>query len=346
MLQQVSLKQATEFAYQTLKANLVPFLSSSPGIGKSAAVHQLAKRFNLKVIDIRLAQEDPTALGGFPSIVNGRSTYAPPERFPLEGDKIPDGYYGWLIFFDEINSAPRSVVSAAYKIVLDRMIGEKHLHPNVRMIAAGNLATDNAIVNEMGTAMRSRVVHIHVTTHSDNWLDFAAKAGFDSRVVSYLHYQANKINSFKQFGSSSDETFACERTWEFVSKILKANYPDETTPVPADVAPLLAGTVGSTAYEFVTYTEAFKDLPTIQQVLANPCGCALPVAPAVRYLMTGMLVGNATMDNADKIATYVDRLPKEFAMVFIKLLWGKSDKFLSVPKVAELLDKVADILIK
>ena len=346
MLQQVSLKQATEFAFQTLKANLVPFLSSSPGIGKSAAVHQLAKRFNLKVIDIRLAQEDPTALGGFPSIVNGRSTYAPPERFPLEGDKIPDGYKGWLIFFDEINSAPRSVISAAYKIVLDRMIGEKHLHPNVRMIAAGNLATDNAIVNEMGTAMRSRVVHIHVTTHADNWLDFAAKAGFDSRVVSYLHYQANKINSFKQFGSSSDETFACERTWEFVSKILKANYPDETKPVPADVAPLLAGTVGSTAYEFVTYTEAFKDLPTIQQVLANPCGCALPVAPAVRYLMTGMLVGNATMDNADKIATYVDRLPKEFAMVFIKLLWGKSDKFLNVPKVAELLDKVADILIK
>ena len=306
----------------------------------------MAKRFNLKVIDIRLAQEDPTALGGFPSIVNGRSTYAPPERFPLEGDKIPDGYSGFLIFLDEINSAPRSVISAAYKIVLDRMIGEKHLHPNVRMIAAGNLATDNAIVNEMGTAMRSRVVHIHVTTHADNWLDFAAKAGFDSRVVSYLHYQANKINSFKQFGSSSDETFACERTWEFVSKILKANYPDETKPVPADVAPLLAGTVGSTAYEFVTYTEAFKDLPTIQQVLANPCGCALPVAPAVRYLMTGMLVGNATMDNADKIATYVDRLPKEFAMVFIKLLWGKSDKFLSVPKVAELLDKVADILIK
>ena len=100
MLQQVSLKQATEFAFQALKANLVPFLSSSPGIGKSAAVHQLAKRFNLKVIDIRLAQEDPTALGGFPSIVNGRSTYAPPERFPLEGDKVPDGYKGWLIFFN------------------------------------------------------------------------------------------------------------------------------------------------------------------------------------------------------------------------------------------------------
>lgn len=278
--------------------------------------------------------------------MDGRSTYAPPLRFPLQGDPIPEGYSGFLLFFDEINSAPRSVVSAAYKIVLDRMIGQEHLHDKVRIIAAGNFSTDNAIVNDMGTAMRSRMVHIHVTTHAENWLDYAAKDGFDTRVVSYLNYQSSKINNFRGFEGSSDETFACERTWEFVSKILKANYPDETKPVPADVAPLLVGTVGSTAYEFVTYTEAFKDLPTIQQVLANPCGCALPVAPAVRYLMTGMLVGNATMDNADKIATYVDRLPKEFAMVFIKLLWGKSDKFLSVPKVAELLDKVADILIK
>lgn len=346
MLQQVSLKQATEFAFQTLKANLVPFMTSSPGLGKSAAVRQLAKRFNLKLIDVRLAEEDPTCLSGFPTVVDGRSTYAPPVRFPLQGDPIPEGYSGFLLFFDEINSAPRSVVSAAYKIVLDRMIGQEHLHDKVRIIAAGNFSTDNAIVNDLGTAMRSRMVHIHVTTHAENWLDYAAKDGFDTRVVSYLNYQSSKINNFRGFEVSSDETFACERTWEFVSKILKANYPDETKPVPADVAPLLAGTVGSTAYEFVTYTEAFKDLPTIQQVLANPCGCALPVAPAVRYLMTGMLVGNTTMDNADKIATYVDRLPKEFAMVFIKLLWGKSDKFLSVPKVAELLDKVADILIK
>ena len=346
MLQQVSLKQATEFAFQTLKANLVPFMTSSPGLGKSAAVRQLAKRFNLKLIDVRLAEEDPTCLSGFPTVVDGRSTYAPPVRFPLQGDPIPEGYSGFLLFFDEINSAPRSVVSAAYKIVLDRMIGQEYLHDKVRIIAAGNFSTDNAIVNDMGTAMRSRMVHIHVTTHAENWLDYAAKDGFDTRVVSYLNYQSSKINNFRGFEGSSDETFACERTWEFVSKILKANYPDETKPVPADVAPLLAGTVGSTAYEFVTYTEAFKDLPTIQQVLANPCGCALPVAPAVRYLMTGMLVGNTTMDNADKIATYVDRLPKEFAMVFIKLLWGKSDKFLSVPKVAELLDKVADILIK
>ena len=58
----VSLKQATTYALQTLKANLVPFLTASPGVGKSASVMYLAKQFNLKVIDIRLSQEDPSCL--------------------------------------------------------------------------------------------------------------------------------------------------------------------------------------------------------------------------------------------------------------------------------------------
>ena len=112
-LQTVSLKQATEFCFQTLKANLVPYLAGSPGVGKSAVAHQLAKKFNLKLIDIRLSQEDPTVLNGFPELKDGRSSYAPPKRFPLIDDEVPKGYSGWLIFFDELPSAPRSVQAAA-----------------------------------------------------------------------------------------------------------------------------------------------------------------------------------------------------------------------------------------
>ena len=278
--------------------------------------------------------------------MNGRSVFAAPERFPLETDKLPEGYAGWLIFMDEMNSAPRAVMAAAYKIVLDRMIGEHKLHPNVRIIAAGNLATDNAIVNEIGTAMRSRLVHIKVDTHPKDWLDFAAKQGFDSRVVSYLSYQQSKLNTFKTFGSSSDETFACERTWEFVSQLLKANQSNQTKPIPQDMAALLAGTVGSIAYEFVTYTEAFNELPALSEIISQPETCALPSTPAVRYLLSGMLANQATEETGDAIATYVDRMPKEFAVLFINLLWKRGDKYLSLPNVLKLLDKVADILIK
>lgn len=45
-----------------MNANLVPIVLSSPGLGKSDIVKQIADQYNLEVIDIRLAQADITDL--------------------------------------------------------------------------------------------------------------------------------------------------------------------------------------------------------------------------------------------------------------------------------------------
>lgn len=62
---------------------------------------------------MRLAQCDPTDLLGFPTIVHDRAGYRPMETFPIEGDEVPAGYAGWLLFLDEFNSAPIAVQAAA-----------------------------------------------------------------------------------------------------------------------------------------------------------------------------------------------------------------------------------------
>lgn len=378
MLEKVSLVQATRDAERALKAKLVPYIAGSPGAGKSAMVHAIAAKHNLKVIDIRLSQEDPTTINGFPDIANGRSDYLPPKRFPLEHlDELPlkedhldkklqyenllrDGdkakisefqkqycYAGWLIFFDELPSAARSIQAAAYKIILDKLIGTYPLHSKALMIAAGNLMTDNAIVNEMGTALKSRIVHIHVRPNPKAYLDLiSTKLKFDTRIVSYLAYQKSKINTFDQFNKgSSDETFACERTWEFVDKILKANLPDQNSTIPDDFTTLLCGTIGSTAIEFVQYTQAFKDLPTLAQILADPDKTEIPDAAAVKWLLMGMLVGSSDMKNVPTIMRYVNRLPKEFVFIYVKMLWGKADEFLSIPEVEAAFDKIGDMML-
>lgn len=377
-LQKVSLVQATRYSEMLLKANLVPYIAGSPGAGKSAMVHAIAKKFNLKVVDIRLSQEDPTTINGFPEIDNGRSDYQPPKRFPLHGvDELPlkeeyadkQGEYdkliaskdavaladfqkqycyaGWIIFFDELPSAARSIQAAAYKIILDKLIGTHPLHSKARIIAAGNLTTDNAIVNEMGTALKSRMVHIHVESNPQAYLDLiTTKLKFDTRLVSYLAYQKQKVNNFKEFNKgSSDETFACERTWHFVDMFLKANFPDQNSPIPDDVSTLLCGIVGSTALEFVQYTHAFKDLPTLAQILANPTQVEIPQANAVKWLLMGMLVGSSDMKNVPTIMKYVDRLPKEFKFIYVKMLWGKADEFLSIPEVEAAFDDIGDMML-
>jgi len=114
---QVKISQAVPILTNYIKAKLVPMLVGSPGCGKSQIVYQIAKDYNLKVIDLRLSQCDPTDLLGFPDIARSltrpKAGYVPMETFPIEGDPIPDDFSGWLLFLDEANSASPAVQAAA-----------------------------------------------------------------------------------------------------------------------------------------------------------------------------------------------------------------------------------------
>ena len=54
--------QVVGYMSSIIEAKLVPFLKSSPGQGKSDLTRELAKKYKLKVIDLRLSQCDPTDL--------------------------------------------------------------------------------------------------------------------------------------------------------------------------------------------------------------------------------------------------------------------------------------------
>ena len=102
-----------------LKAGLTPMVSSSPGMGKSDIIRTIATKFKLKVIDFRVSQCEPVDMQGYPGVLEGRMTFHIPEYFPIEGDTIPDGYDGWLLFLDVFNSGNKQTEAAAYKLILD-----------------------------------------------------------------------------------------------------------------------------------------------------------------------------------------------------------------------------------
>jgi len=201
----VELKEAI---IHVLQAGLVPYITSSPGLGKSDVTKGIAKQFNWEVIDLRLTQCDSTDLLGFPVHDGIRMNYAPPRHFPLQGiDKVPDGKNGWLLFLDEFSSAPMSVQASAYRLVLDRQVGEYNLHKNVVIVCAGNKDSDNAIVNRLSTAMQSRLVHLELEIDVRAWLDWATSAGLDHRVISYVEGHPDHLHQFDP--NHNDKTFSC-----------------------------------------------------------------------------------------------------------------------------------------
>lgn len=323
---------ARELVIDCMNAGLVPLVKSSPGMGKSAIIHEIAKERNLKVIDIRLAQLDPVELNGFPNFVNGKATYAPMDIFPTTDTPIPEGYDGWLLFFDELTSANRSVQAAAYKILLDNMVGQFNLHPNAFKVAAGNLSTDKAVVSNMSTALQSRMVHINMGMDHKGWVEWAIANGVDHRVIAYANF--NDTHLYKFDPDHTDDTFACYRTWEFASKLIK-NYPDE---VPASKRALLAGTLSEgVGRDFFTFLEIYGKVVKLADVLANPGTLDLPDENGLKYATVSMLSNKITANNADKIIEYVTRMPHSFILLFIRMVYGADKSMVRVPEFAELI---------
>ena len=309
---QVTPSQATSMIAKYIQAKIVPMLTGSPGMGKSAIVKDIAKTYNLKLIDLRLSQCDPTDLMGFPSIQGQRAGYLPMETFPLEGDPIPEGYSGWLLFLDEFNSASIAVQAAGYKLILDRMVGQKNLHKHVAVVCAGNLETDGAIVNPMSTAMQSRLAHLELITDVNQWLDWAYENGIHRFITSYIKFKPGNLYAFSP--DHTDKTYACSRTWEFANRVLEVTGADDK-----DLLPMLAGVLSEgVAREFVGFTKIDNDLPKISQIVQSPNSVRVPDEPSVLFALTGSISHHADKTNLAPLITYVKRLPKEFQVVALR----------------------------
>lgn len=309
---QVKISQASTMLASYIRAKLVPMLVGSPGCGKSQIIYKIAEDYNLKVIDLRLSQCDPTDLAGFPTIQGNRADYVPMQHFPIEGDRLPEGYSGWLLFLDEATSAPPAIQAAAYKLILDRMVGSHHLHKKVAIVCAGNLETDNAIVQPMSTALQSRLVHLELVVDAQEWTNWAAENGIDHRISDYIKFKPGQLFTFSP--DHTDKTYACPRTWEFANRVLQV-----TEDGDAQRLPMLAGTLSEgVAREFITYMKIYNDLPKLEQIVASPASVAVPSEPSILFALTGSLAHNATQDNFSQLMKFIQRLPVEFQVVTMR----------------------------
>lgn len=329
--------EALDDAIRCIQRGVVPFLQSSPGIGKSSIARKIARRGNLKVIDLRLSQCAPEDLQGLPMKreINGRerSSFVPFDTFPLEGDPIPEGYNGWLLFLDEFNSASKSTQAAAYKLVLDGLVGNEKIHPNCAMLCAGNLSTDKAIVTQQSTAMQSRVAHILIDVSHKEWVEWANENDIDFRVLGFMHFQPHKLHMFNP--DHADMTFACPRTWEFTSKLIKGD--SDLTPLRA----LLSGVISpGIAMEFVTFSEEYQKIPKIDDIIANPDAIPIPKEASTRWAINSMVSANLTDQNVAPLVQFIGRFRPEERMVFFRSVAARDHKLRSHPLIAAELLKV------
>jgi hypothetical protein len=244
------------------EADLSAFIWGPPGIGKSELVAKIAEEGGGHIIDMRMAQMEPTDLRGIPFFnqITKKMDWADPSELPSE--ELASKYPFVILFLDEMNSAPSTVQGAAYQLILNGRIGTYVKPKNVRIVAAGNRDSDRGVTYRMPMPLANRFIHIEMKPDFASWQEWAMMNDVHQDVVSYLSYAKQHMYDFD--AKSSSKAFATPRSWGFVSKFLY------TCTDPETLYTLVAGSVGEgLATSLMAHRKIASKLPNAADILSG-----------------------------------------------------------------------------
>lgn len=254
--------QARKAMLAAFNAKRPVFLWGPPGIGKSEVVSEITDELGGFMIDLRMAQMEPTDIRGIPfyNKESGKMDWAEPVDLPDE--ELASQYPVVVLFLDEMNSAPPAVQAAGYQLILNRRVGKYHLPDNVVIVAAGNRDSDKGVTYRMPMPLANRFLHLEMRPDFTAWQNWAVDKGIHKDVVGYLSFAKQDLYDFD--AKSSSRAFATPRSWVFVSDLLKdeENIDDDT------LFNLVAGAVGDgLATKFMSHRKVAGKMPNPSDIL-------------------------------------------------------------------------------
>lgn len=308
------------------------YIKGKPGIGKSdcgaSAARAIAAEMSLPFVDLtkepwsdaicstafsfmslQATIEDPITLSGLPARDGDVARFLP------FADKLPTSGHG-IIEIAELPTAPPAVQAGLYEFFLRGKLGSYHLPPGWYVYATGNRAQDRAAVMKMPSPLVSRILHVDAEEDLNSWIDWAEHADIKPEIVAFLQFRvahpAEGIPSiFHTFDPArSEEPYACPRTYHIASDVLDAGHS------PGIEFALLSGALGQgPASELVAFLRVFRNLVQPDAILMMPDKAAIPEQLDALYAVCGALARRVTEGNIDRFATYLARLPAEFAVM-------------------------------
>lgn len=207
-----------------MKARVACMLWGDAGIGKTSIMKQLAKELGYNFIYLTLAAvEDNSDLIGLLSPVKGADgvdesvRHLKPDWFPTKPKNI--------IFIDEANRMPKSVIQSMLTFILDHKLHTHYLPEDSHIFLAANPPTDDFVVGDFSDkALVSRVCHLALEPTAEEFLEFCARTNKSDDVISFIQENNEMLES--QGAQYLPEVKPNRRTWaDMVSPFLQSEPP-------------------------------------------------------------------------------------------------------------------------
>ncbi|MFI9414718.1 AAA family ATPase [Nocardia gamkensis] len=273
-------------------ADLPVLLWGEPGIGKTAALTQLATDLDLPLTTVIASVHEPSDFSGLPVIGDDPAEQGVPMAPPDWAVRLVRAGRG-LLFLDELSTAPPAVQAALLRLVLERRIGAVQLPPGVRIVAAANPRSSAADGWELSPPLANRFVHLQWIHDHDvvvrglggTWphatLPRLAPEKLSEAVVfarravcTLLAARPALVHQIPSTETRRGGPWPSPRSWEMTLWLIAFATAAGSS---RDVLSLLVrGTVGDgPGFELLAGLDRM-DLPDPEALLADPAGAALP----------------------------------------------------------------------
>jgi hypothetical protein len=281
-------QQHTAAALGIAVAARVPVLLwGAPGTGKTSAIRAMAEAMGWPCETVIASIREPSDFAGLPIVVGDGVRFAP----PAWATRLAQAGRG-LLFLDELSTAPPAVQAALLRVVLERVVGDLILPPDVAVVAAANPPEQAADGWDLSAPLANRLCHLSWDIDPLAVADGLA-GGFTAPVVpelpkgweaeqhlalalvaAFLHARPALACAPPAEATSAGKGWPSPRTWEMAARLWAAS---GAADVPEEArAALVAGSVGDgAAAEFLAWLQEM-DLPDPEAVLADPASFKLP----------------------------------------------------------------------
>jgi len=292
------------------------FLKGKSGVGKSDVVFQtsalLSQHFGdwQGVVDLRLAQMDPTDLRGVPFVDKEEAItrWARPDFLPRTGSGI--------LFLDEITHAPPAIQAIAYQLTLTPWdFGV----PNTWMVLlAGNHKSDRGNTFNLAGPLQNRVCEIEVVTTLEDVVRHGITNNLKPEILSFMQDRPDLLHKFEP--SNDMRPFPTPRSWFAVNDTLDLDVPVQ------DRVEMIKGDVGEEAATvFETHLRVYETMPRIDDILAGK-DIDMPKELNVRYCIAMGLATRLAEDNFDNAWNFLAKMPGDIQTLTIKLAFRRDNR--------------------
>jgi hypothetical protein len=273
-------------------ADLPVLLWGEPGIGKTAALTQLAHSLDLPLTTVIASVHEPSDFSGLPVVGDDPAVQGIPMAPPDWAVRLVRAGRG-LLFLDELSTAPPAVQAALLRLVLERRVGALRLPPGVRIVAAANPRSSAADGWELSPPLANRFVHLQwahehevvVRGLGGTWpratlprldpqrlpaaVDFARRA-----VCGLLATRPTLVHRLPSGETRRGGAWPSPRSWEMTLRLVAFAHAAGSS---RDVLSLLVrGTVGDGPGLELLASVDRMELPDPETLLADPDAADLP----------------------------------------------------------------------